>query len=111
MVKDSSDIEKHTLLPDRYYVILTKVNQEEFTLTAYDTTGKFDDKNPCSAAVAQEGILELFDVDFKTILEAGIARIEYRKSIDEDERFSDELKDKAIKTLDNVVKLDFGRKQ
>ena len=84
MVKDSSDIEKHTLLPDRYYVILTKVSQEEFTLTAYDTTGKFDDKNPGSAAVAQEGILELFDVDFKTILEAGIARIEYRKSIDED---------------------------
>ena len=48
------EIEKLTLLPDRYYIILNKVDEESFTLTAYDTTGVYDTKNPCSAAVAQE---------------------------------------------------------
>ena len=39
-------IEKLTLLPDRYYIILNKVDDDSFTLTAYDTTGVHDDKNP-----------------------------------------------------------------
>ena len=47
-------VEKLTLLPDRYYIILNKVDEDSFTLTAYDTTGIHDDKNPCSAAIAQE---------------------------------------------------------
>ena len=41
-------VEKMTLLPDRYYIILNKVDEDSFTLTAYDTTGIHDDKNPCS---------------------------------------------------------------
>ena len=51
------DIEKLTLLPDRYYIILTKVDEETFTLTAYDTTGSYKEgEMPCSAAIAQEGL-------------------------------------------------------
>tara|TARA_R100001129_G_scaffold180164_1_gene157867 strand:+ start:293 stop:628 length:336 start_codon:yes stop_codon:yes gene_type:complete len=111
MSKKPSDIEKYTLLPDRYYIILTKVNEEEFTLTAYDTTGKYNEESPCSASVAQEGILELFDTEFSKILSAGVARMEYRKILDKDESFSKELKDHAINKLDNVVKIDFGKKQ
>ena len=111
MNKKPSDIEKYTLLPDRYYIILTKVNEEEFTLTAYDTTGKHNEESPCSAAVAQEGILELFDTEFSKILSAGVARMEYRKAINKDGRFSEDLKDKAMKQIDNVVKIDFGKKQ
>ena len=107
----SDDIEKHTLLPDRYYIILTKVNEEEFTMTAYDTTGVVDHENPCSAAVAQEGMLELLDMDFKRILRAGISRIEYRKALDRDDRFSKDVKDQAMQKLDNVVKVNFGKKQ
>ena len=50
------DIEKLTLLPDRYYIILTKVDEETFTLTAYDTTGSYKEgEMPSSAAIAQEG--------------------------------------------------------
>ena len=107
----SDDIEKHTLLPDRYYIILTKVNEEEFNMTAYDTTGIVDYENPCSAAVAQEGMLELLDMDFKRILRAGISRIEYRKALDKDDRFPEDMKDKAMQKLDNVVKVNFGEKQ
>ena len=78
-------------------------------MTAYDTTGVVDHENPCSAAVAQEGMLELLDMDFKRILRAGISRIEYRKALDRDDRFSKDVKDQAMQKLDNVVKVNFGK--
>ena len=37
--------------------------------------------------------------------------MEYRKAINKDGRFSEDLKDKAMKQIDNVVKIDFGKKQ
>ena len=90
------EIEKLTLLPDRYYIILNKVDEESFTLTAYDTTGVYDTKNPCSAAVAQEGILEMIDMDLTTVLRLGSVRIKHRD---------------MLPIEDNVIKVDFGRKQ
>ena len=89
-------IEKLTLLPDRYYIILNKVDEDSFTLTAYDTTGVHDDKNPCSAAIAQEGILEMVDIDLNMILKMGLIRIKNRE---------------VIPTEDNVIKVDFGKPQ
>ena len=89
-------IEKLTLLPDRYYIILNKVDDDSFTLTAYDTTGVHDDKNPCSAAIAQEGILEMVDMDLNTILKMGLVRIKNRE---------------FVPVEDNVIKVDFGAKQ
>jgi hypothetical protein len=89
-------IEKLTLLPDRYYIILNKVDEDSFTLTAYDTTGIHDDKNPCSAAIAQEGLLEMVDIDLNMILKMGLVRIKNRD---------------LVPMEDNVIKVDFGRKQ
>ena len=89
-------IEKLTLLPDRYYIILNKVDDDSFTLTAYDTTGVHDDKNPCSAAIAQEGILEMVDMDLNMILKMGLVRIKNRE---------------FVPVEDNVIKVDFGTKQ
>ena len=89
-------VEKLTLLPDRYYIILNKVDEDSFTLTAYDTTGVQDDKNPCSAAIAQEGILEIVDIDLNMILKMGFIRIKNRE---------------VIPTEDNVIKVDFGKPQ
>ena len=87
---------KLTLLPDRYYIILNKVDEDSFTLTAYDTTGVHDDKNPCSAAIAQEGILEMVDIDLNMILKMGMVRIKNRE---------------FAPVEDNVIKVDFGKKQ
>lgn len=43
-MSDDSSIEKSmeliSLLPDRYYIILRPSGDNEFTLSAYDTTGK-----------------------------------------------------------------------
>jgi hypothetical protein len=89
-------VEKMTLLPDRYYIILNKVDEDSFTLTAYDTTGIHDDKNPCSAAIAQEGILEMVDMDLNTVLKLGLVRIKNRD---------------IVPIEDNVIKVDFGKKQ
>ena len=38
MSDDKKTIERFTLLPNRYYIILEKVDEEQFTLSAYDTT-------------------------------------------------------------------------
>jgi len=89
-------VEKMTLLPDRYYIILNKVDEDSFTLTAYDTTGIHDDKNPCSAAIAQEGLLEMVDMDLNTVLKLGLVRIKNRD---------------IVPIEDNVIKVDFGKKQ
>ena len=89
-------VEKLTLLPDRYYIILNKVDEDSFTLTAYDTTGVHDDKNPCSAAIAQEGILEMVDIDLNMILKMGMVRIKNRE---------------FAPVEDNVIKVDCGKKQ
>jgi len=90
------EIEKLTLLPDRYYIILNKVDDDSFTLTAYDTTGIHDDKNPCSAAIAQEGLLEMVDMDLNTVLKLGLVRIKNRD---------------VMPFEDNVIKVDFGKTQ
>ena len=106
MSDDKKTIERFTLLPNRYYIILEKVDEEQFTLSAYDTT-KVEDANniPCAAAVAQEGLLEMLDTQFDHVVGLGVARIETKKGL---ERHG-EVKGQILK--DNVVKVDFGDKQ
>ena len=106
MSDDKKTIERFTLLPNRYYIILEKVDEEQFTLSAYDTT-KVDnpDAVPCAAAVTQEGLLEMLDTNFDHVVGLGVARIEMRKGLERDI----EIKGKIVK--DNVVKVDFGDKQ
>lgn len=89
-------VEKLSLLPDRYYIILNKSDEDSFSLTAYDTTGSYDKNEiPCAAAIAQEGILEMMDMDLPTIIKLGMLRI----------------KNSDLQLNDNVIKVDFGRKQ
>jgi hypothetical protein len=51
---------------------------------------------PCSAAIAQEGLLELMDIDLSSVLKMGALRIKNRDFIPPE---------------DNVIKVDFGVKQ
>ena len=41
MSDKEKEIEKLTLLKDRYYIILHKMDDDTFTLTAYDTTSSY----------------------------------------------------------------------
>ena len=53
----------------------------------------------------------MFDTNLNKILGAGLARIEYRKAIYRDAKFTEDTKDTVMKNMDNVVKIDFGKKQ
>ena len=72
------------------------MDADSFTLTAYDTKGVPDDKNPCSSAIAQEVILEMVDIDLNMILKMGLVRIKNRE---------------LVPMEDNVIKVAFGRHQ
>ena len=100
MSEDKKTIERFTLLPNRFYIIMEKVDEEQFTLSAYDTTKNNDpDGVPCAAQVVQEGLLESLDRNFDGVVGLGVSRIEIRKGMERDD------------PLDNVIKVDFGEKQ
>jgi hypothetical protein len=101
MSDDKKTVERFTLLPNRYYIILEKVDEEQFTLSAYDTT-KVDnpDAIPCAAQVVQEGLLESLDRNFDNVVGLGVARMELSKGLEHQGTPND-----------NVIKIDFGDKQ
>jgi len=98
-MSDDSSIEKSmeliSLLPDRYYIILRPSGDNEFTLSAYDTTGKKYEN----------------DEDYN-VHDNGLATIQFRmtgEEIIEEEDIEDE---KVVQLVqDNVVRVDFGKKQ
>jgi len=105
MSDDKKTIERFTLLPNRYYIILEKVDEEQFTLSAYDTTQLDKGKPvPCAASVAQEGLLEMLDTQFDRVIALGSARMALRKQLDRKVDSEDSLDD-------NIIKIDFGKEQ
>ena len=117
-MSDDSSIEKSmeliSLLPDRYYIILRPSGDNEFTLSAYDTTGKKyendEDYNP--AMVIHEGAIDLIRNHTDDVHDNGLATIQFRmtgEEIIEEEDIEDE---KVVQLVqDNVVRVDFGKKQ
>ena len=100
MSEDKKAMERFTLLPNRFYIIMEKVDEEQFTLSAYDTTKVHNpDAIPCAAQVVQEGLLESLDRNFDGVVALGVSRIEMRKGMERDD------------PIDNVIKVDFGEKQ
>ena len=114
---DEREFEKASLLPERWYIILSRVNDETFNLTAYDTTTIIeddaeDDDYMDAGFVAQQGLMELLQNDFDRVMKAGMARIAFydvAESIMEEIDNIDEPK--ILSREENVVKVDFGKKQ
>lgn len=106
------DLEKLSLLPDRYYIILSEgENDGELRMTAYDTTGNTYDKDEDfnAAMVVQEGLLSILRDRPDETYDMGVASIEFRI-------FAEELaQDETIPVPEdmgkNVVKVNFGKKQ
>jgi len=99
------EVEKQSLLPDRYYLIL-RPNEEGFQAVVYDTTEGLEDEEgyPHPGEVAIEGLLALLNVDPERIFTAGMVAVETRN------RFgaSSEV---DLDDPDNIIKVDFGPKQ
>jgi len=116
---DEREFEKASLLPERWYIIMSKVNDETFNMTAYDTTTALeeeDDDYMDAGFVAQQGLMELLQNDFDTVMKAGMARIAF---YDVAESLMEDIKDeidnidepRILSKEENVVKVDFGKKQ
>jgi len=117
---DEREFEKASLLPERWYIILSRVNDETFNMTAYDTTTileeEEDDDYMDAGFVAQQGLMELLQNDFDRVMKAGMARIAFYDVADS---IMDDIKEeidsmdepKILSREENVVKVDFGKKQ
>ena len=115
-MNDTEEMEKKlelvSLLPDRYYIILRQTSNEEFTLSAYDTTGRKyedeDDFNP--AMIVHEGALDLIRQNTDDVYDNGVATIQFRLA---GEDMLEDIEDPKLKkhVEGNVVRIDFGKKQ
>ena len=115
---DEREFEKASLLPERWYIIMSKVDDETFNMTAYDTTIEYEENDDYMDAgfVAQQGLMELLQNDLDRVMKAGMARIAFydmADSIMEDikEEVDNVDESKILSKEQNVVKVDFGKKQ
>ena len=105
MTELNSMMERSSLLPDRCYLILNEIDDENVSMSIYDTTDFDPESNTVSAAqVMAYGILEIMESDLEQVLEAGMARI---SSLDIE---SEMPKIEGSGLGDNIIKVDFGKK-
>ena len=105
MAKLNSMMEVSSLLPDRCYLILSQTDDDNVSMSVYDTTdidSDSDDVNP--AQVLIQGLLEIMESDIEQVLEAGMARISL---LDMEQKMSS-IESRYVG--DNIIKVDFGKK-
>ena len=110
---DESDFEKASLMPNRWYMILRKLDEESFQVSAYDTTTEEDEEFYEAGTIVINGMMELLESDFDRVMEAGLARLAFDNV---KEKLLNEANDDdgpTIKHEDgtNIVKIDFGKTQ
>ena len=114
----NNQVERASLLPNRYYLILNYEDEDSFSMTAYDTTkgNTVDLESVPAGMVILSGIIEMMENDFDRVCDAGIARLSFvamansfKSELNSDK--ADEIIDKVVAREDNIVKVDFGEKQ
>ena len=107
---DEGEFEKATLMPNRWYIILRKIDEESFHVSAYDTTTEDDEEFYEAGTVVTNGIMELLESDFDRVMEAGLARLAF---VNLREKMEEDVDAPTIKHEDgtNIVKIDFGKTQ
>ena len=108
------NVEMMSLLPDRYYIILRSTAENEFTLSAYDTTDKTyeNDEDFDSAMVVQEGVLDMVRMHTEELFDRGVASIEFRLAAEEMIEEAEIEDPRITKTVEgNVVRVNFGTEQ
>ena len=110
-VEIQKQVEMMSLLPDRYYIILKPIDGENFILTAYDTTDKTydDDSDYNPAIIIQEGIMEAVREDLEDVYDKGAASIQFK--IAAEAMIEEVEEDLKHQHYDNVVRVNFGKKQ
>ena len=110
MTIDDSELEKASLLPDRWYIILRKMDDETFSVSAYDTTTEDDEEFYEAGTVVVNGVMELMESDFDVITAAGLARLAHghvKEALEEVTGKREVTKEEGT----NVIKVNFGKVQ
>ena len=116
------EMEKASLLKNRFYLILNNTDSDTFNMTAYDTTepDTVDLEDVPAGMVILSGLIELMENDFERVWDAGMARItfvnlaeSFRAEFenDDDAENLQEVTDKVLEREDKIVKVTFGEKQ
>ena len=110
MTIDDSELEKASLLPDRWYIIMRKMDDESFSVSAYDTTTEDDEEFYEAGTVVVNGIMELMESDFDVITAAGLARLAHshvKEALEEVTGKREVTREEGT----NVIKVNFGKVQ
>ena len=110
MTIDDSELEKASLLPDRWYIILRKMDDETFSVSAYDTTTEDDEEFYEAGTVVINGVMELMESDFDVVTAAGLARLAHshvKEALEEVTGKREITKEEGT----NVIKVNFGKVQ
>ncbi len=99
------ELEKASLLPDRWYLIM-KEAEDGFTIAAYDTMNSEDLQE--MGSVILSGVIELLHNDFDTVFEAGMESVKRQQ---QEVSLQTENGELVLVRDENVVKVDFGNKQ
>ena len=111
-------MEKASLLQDKFYLILSNSDEDSFGMTAYDTTNEdeFSDGEIPAGMVVLSGMIELLENDFDRVWDAGMARLSFVSmaqafSAEVDSEEAQSITDKVLAHEDNIVKVNFGETQ
>lgn len=99
------ELEKASLLPDRWYLIM-KEAEDGFTIAAYDTMNSEDLQE--MGSVILSGVIELLHNDFDTVFEAGMESVKRQQ---QEVSLQTENGELVLVRDENVVRVDFGKKQ
>mgnify|MGYP003114777575 FL=1 len=107
---DEGEFEKATLMPNRWYIILRKIDEESFHVSAYDTTTEDDEEFYEAGTVVTNGIMELLESDFDRVMQAGLARLAF---LNVKEKMGEDVDAPTVEHEDgtNIIKIDFGKTQ
>lgn len=117
-----TEMEKASLLKNRFYLILNNTDIDGFNMTAYDTTepDTVNVEDVPAGMVILSGLIEMLENDFERVWDAGMARMtfvnlaeSFRAEFEDDEDAENlqEMTDKVLEREDNIVKVNFGEKQ
>ena len=115
MTNIDMEIEKASLLPDRWYIIMRSDDEGNFFMSAYDTNEESEYNEYLETGeVVLNGLMELVENDFERVGAAGMARIAFHATKEEMiESVEEKDSDIEVSRLpnSNIVKVDFGKKQ
>jgi hypothetical protein len=114
VAKEMKNKDRDTIMSlekNKYYVVLSELEDDQFHLTAYDTTGKtyktFEDHTV--ASIMHEGIMALMRRRGDEVFRCGEAEIEFNFSAKELQVHYQDETGELLDIPENVIKVDFGK--